>query len=278
MRQQRYVRFQGIQTSIRFELDEYQNCIKKQCVECREDKNLEFFTNLKGNFLGKHNQCNVCLTKHAEQFRRSKGIVPKQPIVLTENGITKRSCSKCERLKLLEDFDQNPSGYLGHDSQCSDCKKNQSEAYRRNKGIKAHRKVPTLVDKNNVPTHRECSKCNTMLPLEQFNKHNGGTAFLNRHPYCKNCSSERHLIYKYGITSQDKAKMHQKQSEACAICKEFVVLSEIHVDHCHSTGKVRGLLCSACNKALGLLKDDPDRCMNMANYLSINAVADKHTK
>jgi hypothetical protein len=278
MNQQRYVRFQGVQISINFELDEHQNCVRKQCVECREEKNFEHFTNLKGNFLGKHNQCNVCLTKHAEQFRRSKGIAPKQPVVLTENGIRKRSCSKCQEIKSLEDFDQNPSGYLGHDSQCSNCKKKQGEVYRRNKGIKAPRKVPTLFNKDNVPTHRECTRCNNMQPLEQFNKHNGGTAYLDRHPYCKICSAERHLIAKYGITFEDKTHMHQKQNGACAICRESFALDVIHVDHCHTTGKVRGLLCSACNKALGLLKDNLERCMNMAAYLQTNAVADKHTK
>jgi hypothetical protein len=105
-----------------------------------------------------------------------------------------------------------------------------------------------------------------MLPLSQFNKHS--TAYLGVHPYCKTCSSERHLIGKYGITSADKSKMHQEQNGSCAICREFIALEDIHVDHCHVSGRVRGLLCGACNKAIGLLKDDPKRCTVMAEYLN----------
>jgi hypothetical protein len=155
---------------------------------------------------------------------------------------------------------------LGHDSQCKECKRRKSELYRRGKGIRPQRQVPILVNKSGEPTHRECSRCEMMLELDQYTKHEIG--YLGISPYCKSCAAERHLISKYGLTSADKTRMHQEQNGSCAICRELVALENIHVDHCHTSGKVRGLLCGACNKAIGLLKDDPKRCIVMAEYLN----------
>jgi hypothetical protein len=252
--------------------------IEKRCTACLNWLGLDNFPNLRKSFLGKHNHCNVCEAKRAETIRRSKGVNPPVKPVVLHGDVVSRSCSKCKCLKRLSEYDIAPSGFLGHDSECKKCKRERSELRRRSKGVQPARQVPILVNENGEPTHRECSKCAKMLPLGDFHKHNGGTAFLNRHPYCKDCSAERHLISKYGITLKDKAQMHEKQHQACAICQNPIALEAIHVDHCHATGKVRGLLCSPCNKALGLLKDDSVRCINMALYLQANAVADRHTK
>lgn len=54
--------------------------------------------------------------------------------------------------------------------------------------------------------------------------------------------------------------------EGCDSCGE--VRSRMAVDHCHDTGAVRGLLCSNCNTALGLLGEDPDRILDLLAYLN----------
>lgn len=70
--------------------------------------------------------------------------------------------------------------------------------------------------------------------------------------------------------------MHFDQSGLCAICGgEGFTMKECHslklvVDHCHATGKVRGLLCHNCNRALGLLKDSSESLRCAINYLSNN--------
>lgn len=71
--------------------------------------------------------------------------------------------------------------------------------------------------------------------------------------------------YKYGLEPKDWEQMYNQQEGKCAICRDVKVLN---VDHCHKSGKVRGLLCGNCNRALGLLRDSPLILGNAANYVS----------
>lgn len=77
------------------------------------------------------------------------------------------------------------------------------------------------------------------------------------------------MTRKYGLTKAEFDLLLEQQGGVCAICagprsgpgKRF------HVDHCHDTGQVRGLLCGNCNTAIGLLGDDPERAEKAAAYL-----------
>lgn len=71
------------------------------------------------------------------------------------------------------------------------------------------------------------------------------------------------LKYKYGLTHDQHAEMLEAQGGTCAVCPA----PASHVDHCHTTGKVRGLLCRACNVTLGNMQDDPERLRRAAEYL-----------
>jgi len=76
---------------------------------------------------------------------------------------------------------------------------------------------------------------------------------------------------KYNLTQFEYEQFLFNQKGNCAICPKQLNNSTRdtvpHVDHNHKTGKVRGLLCGACNKAIGLLQDNPQTCMNAATYL-----------
>lgn len=75
-----------------------------------------------------------------------------------------------------------------------------------------------------------------------------------------------HLKKCYGLSLEDFLQMRKNQKNLCAICKtEFQKAP--HVDHCHKTGKIRGLLCGLCNISLGGFKDSPERLRAAANYL-----------
>jgi hypothetical protein len=72
----------------------------------------------------------------------------------------------------------------------------------------------------------------------------------------------------YGLTPQDVEAMSTRQGGLCAICAlPFPDTKRRHVDHCHTTGRVRGLLCSSCNLALGKFRDDPALLRRAAEYL-----------
>lgn len=82
-------------------------------------------------------------------------------------------------------------------------------------------------------------------------------------------------LVRYGLTVDEYHKLSEAQGNVCAICKrpETVrdprtdTLRSLAVDHCHSTGRVRALLCSLCNTAIGKMNDDPDRLEAAAAYL-----------
>jgi hypothetical protein len=81
-----------------------------------------------------------------------------------------------------------------------------------------------------------------------------------------------HLKRKYGLTLEDFDRMLADQNGGCAICGTQGV---DHVDHSHTTGEVRGILCFRCNAAIGQLDDDPERARALARYLEQDAELDE---
>lgn len=98
------------------------------------------------------------------------------------------------------------------------------------------------------------------------------------HHYCTdNCRKEvyadKHYKRAYGISFRWVLSMLEAQDWKCGICREvgFKMLdchiSGLNVDHCHTTGKVRGLICHNCNRGLGLFRDNPAYLREAALYL-----------
>lgn len=83
---------------------------------------------------------------------------------------------------------------------------------------------------------------------------------------------ERHLIKKYGITQADYEQMFHEQGGKCAVCRKPQERA-FDVDHCHSTGKVRGLLCTSCNRMIGHAGDSPANLLAAAAYLGVPQAA-----
>ena len=74
------------------------------------------------------------------------------------------------------------------------------------------------------------------------------------------------LKHKYGISEEDYERLFESQNGRCAICKKETE-RRLDVDHCHSTNKVRGLLCNQCNQGLGLFQDNPLILKSALEYL-----------
>ena len=71
----------------------------------------------------------------------------------------------------------------------------------------------------------------------------------------------------YGLTLEQYNQMFVSQNGKCKICNESQE-KRLCVDHCHKTGKVRGLLCSNCNFGIAFLKDDPNLLLSAIKYLN----------
>ncbi len=73
----------------------------------------------------------------------------------------------------------------------------------------------------------------------------------------------------YGLEPADYQDILNSQGGLCAVCRGGPngPGNRLHVDHCHGSNRVRGLLCAKCNTATGLLNDDPDRAESLAAYL-----------
>lgn len=121
-----------------------------------------------------------------------------------------------------------------------------------------------------------CPDCSELKPIAEFYCRK---EYANS--YCKPCwrkrARDQQLLRKYGISRSDYEAMLEQQGNCCAICgcheSENEVDSKLSrprklaVDHCHVTGKVRGLLCSTCNKCLGMAKDSPTILRKAAMYV-----------
>lgn len=139
-----------------------------------------------------------------------------------------------------------------------------------------------------------CNKCNTEKPYSDFHKRSalkdGCKAWCkecdkayrevnkekllqqSRESYHRKTDHQKRdgaLKKKYGITHQDYLDMLKAQESKCAVCdlpEKENINGRLCVDHNHETGKVRGLLCNSCNRALGFLQDDAQVLYNLYKY------------
>lgn len=137
-----------------------------------------------------------------------------------------------------------------------------------------------------------CSRCKTKKPSSCFGRDKRRTSGLRSH--CNDCrrnyrNSERgqesrkrerprpqnFIKWRYGVTPALYNEMLERQHHVCAICKmpETLIdrrtgkVKRLAVDHCHTTGKVRGLLCFNCNSGLGHFRDSSATLRGAISYL-----------
>ena len=81
------------------------------------------------------------------------------------------------------------------------------------------------------------------------------------------------LVKRYGITLAEYTVMKEEREYKCDICgcHEDTLTKSLHIDHCHDTNEIRGLLCHSCNTGIGSLKDDPILLQTALEYLNAHS-------
>jgi len=97
----------------------------------------------------------------------------------------------------------------------------------------------------------------------------------NTYRYYTTCQQCNKYSSRYGLSKQEVTVLKEKQENKCALCDIELVWGNTEansaaIDHCHSTGKIRGLLCFHCNRALGMFKDSTDTLTKAIKYLEAN--------
>ena len=126
---------------------------------------------------------------------------------------------------------------------------------------------------------KRCPKCMELKDISEFVKNSSCSDGTEN--TCKECRNARladwyketersqrsrayHLKNTYNMTLEEYDILLQEQSGGCAICGKT---GQLHVDHSHITGKVRGLLCPTCNRGIGQLQEDSSLLRLAAAYL-----------
>jgi hypothetical protein len=125
---------------------------------------------------------------------------------------------------------------------------------------------------------KKCSRCKETLSFDKFTKHRRYKD--GYYCYCRDChqARKRELQYNLEVSWEEFVEQH---NNLCSICKQPEKLKRdgkvfrLAVDHCHTTGKTRGLLCKSCNIALGEFQDDIDRIKEAIKYLEKHNEANK---
>lgn len=178
-----------------------------------------------------------------------------------------KQCSMCKKSKGLENFHKSVSNVGGYANYCKPC---QSEYSR--KKYESRRVYPEKVKDGLI----HCRRCDQYLKEENFSAQSVGK--YEAKPYCNSCRKHighTHNMKRLGISVEKYIDLEKEQDYKCKICGG-TDSKRLSVDHDHSCcnsypncGKcIRGLLCSRCNKTLGMINDDQELLKKMIEYLN----------
>lgn len=154
-------------------------------------------------------------------------------------------CPKCELTKELSLFPKNKSRPDGLHCYCKSCNNTNSRKYRKSTNYqKQYYQQNKDYYKNKNQEYKVCKREEIYIQRKNYG-----------------------LLKMYGISFEEKIEMCRKQGYRCKICDFSFNEKELVIDHNHTTKEVRGLLCSNCNKGIGLLKENKEILLRAIKYL-----------
>lgn len=179
-----------------------------------------------------------------DQTQRMKGRTPA--------SLEVKRCSKCSVVQPIAEFGREPRSADGWTYWCHAC--NRLKAHERAKQRVAHWSVHDPYEEHPTGIKR-CGRCAAKKPVRDFSRNQHGPDGLQGE--CRPCQVARWQLRQFGVSAE---------GQVCALCGSTKRLS---VDHDHTSGKVRGILCSNCNTGLGLFKEQPMLLRKAAVYLEM---------
>jgi hypothetical protein len=165
-----------------------------------------------------------------------------------------KKCLKCLLEKPLSDFGTRSRNSDGKRGRCKECEKIDRAAYLSTPEAQA---ITKAAAKNHYWRNRDVER----KRQSEWAKNNQEHLFHYR---------RKALLAKYGITTEIYLSMLSAQGHSCKICgtkNPGTRCKFFFVDHCHRTGRVRGLLCAHCNLAIGQFGDKPDIIFRASVYV-----------
>jgi DNA-binding MarR family transcriptional regulator len=115
---------------------------------------------------------------------------------------------------------------------------------------------------------RRCSRCHKRQSILLFHRESGG----GRAKICKTCKNKQtkrnDLARRYGISEAQLTQLLQEANNRCTLCGDEETYRQLSIDHNHTTGKIRGILCHRCNIFLWTVKESPERAKLLADKLA----------
>lgn len=151
------------------------------------------------------------------------------------------------------------------DAITSDAQRDYAKAYyRANKArVLARKKARYEANReeilSQVKAYREANRDRDLARKKAYREANKEAIRITR--------KRREIKSEYGLTIDQVAAMEKGQKGRCGICKTPFGVKGFHIDHCHATGVVRGLLCAPCNQGLGFFGDNPETLRRAIRYL-----------
>jgi hypothetical protein len=175
--------------------------------------------------------------------------------------VTTKQCTRCSEVKGLSEFYSrvnrrpNRKSDRQYNSECKACTLVYTASWRARNADYA--------DARPLPSSATCGRCKFQKPASAFALNRTKPRGIQN--MCLDCMRDR----KYGLEPGEYERILAAQGGVCAICKGPCGRERrLSVDHCHSTGRVRGLLCQNCNAAIGMLKEDVALFFRAVDYLS----------
>ncbi len=211
---------------------------RKTCSLCKENLELKYFNKHTAHKDGYEYHCRKCEYERRELLRRRKALYIEEDCVLPK--IAFRICTCCKESKPIEEYGRTKKTKLGYHAMCKLCtnKKHLARKYKDDPQSILHRQRQAEYRKRNPEPYRIAVRVSSL-------KRTGVNITVDEY--------------------KEKSKLNKGYCDICGNPNKSDKVMAL--DHCHTTGQVRGWLCDSCNGGLGMFKDNVVTMLNAILYL-----------